>query len=323
MSAADGRSGPGEPSVFCCTITPFDAEGRLDEDGLGLLVDRLAEGGVGAFLGTSSPGEGFALSLAETERLYGVAKEAMAGRRQVRAMGIEPHNAEETYELIKIAESVGLDAMQLYCLDLSHGNQPMPNELERFFRTNLERMSIPAVLSTHFMLGYVIPVDLLARLIDDYPHIIGVNCTTQNLAYLEQVLEVARGRVDVHVGGPQQAITVLALGGQGFLCTEAILAPKLCGSIIAHYLAGDDRAMFAAYDRLIRLSAVNRWPGGSLRFTKAALGALGLPGGHLRPPYLPLDDEARAQIKAGLDALEIARLEGLEPTAAARGSVPA
>src|SRR5205814_4555623 len=134
----------------------------------------------GAFVGTSSPGEGFSLTLDETERLYGGAKEAMAGRQEVRAMGVEPHSADETYELIKIAESVGLDAMQLYCLDLGHGNQPTPAELELFFRTNLERMRIPAVLSTHFMLGYVIPVDMLDRLMTDYPHVIGINCTSHN-----------------------------------------------------------------------------------------------------------------------------------------------
>ncbi len=263
-------------------------------------------GGVGAFVGTSSPGEGFALTLAETERLYGVTKEAMAGRQPVRVMGVEPHSADETYQLIRIAESVGMDAMQLYCLDLGHGNQPMPAELELFFRTNLERMNIPAVLSTHFMLGYMIPIDMLGRLIDDYPHIIGINCTTRDLDYLKSVLELADGRVDVHVGGPQLALTALELGGQGFLCTEAILAPKLCGSVIRHFDDHEDTLAVAAHDRIMRLAAINTWPGGSLRFTKSALRVLGLPGWHLRPPYLPLDDVALEQIARGLDELEIA-----------------
>jgi 4-hydroxy-tetrahydrodipicolinate synthase len=301
-------------SVFCCTITPFDEHQRLDEEGLRFLIERLAGGGVGAFVGTSSPGEGFSLSLAETERLYGVTKEAMAGRQQVRVMGVEPRSADDTYQLIRIAESVGMDAIQLYCLDLGHGNQPMPAELELFFRTNLERMNIPAVLSTHFMLGYMIPIDMLGRLIDDYPHITGINCTTRDGDYLRQVLALADGRVDVHVGGPHQALDALALGGQGFLCTEAMLAPQLCGSVIRHHLDHDDTLMTAAHDRIMRLAAINTWPGGSLRFTKSALRVLGLPGWHLRPPYLPLDDVALEQIARGLDELRIAETEGLEPT---------
>jgi 4-hydroxy-tetrahydrodipicolinate synthase len=300
--------------TFCCTITPFDAGLRLDVDALRVLIDRLAAGGVGAFVGTSSPGEGFSLSLEETERLYHEAKDAMAGRQEVRAMGVEPHSADEAYTLIEVAESVGLDAMQLYCLDLGHGNQPLEAELERFFRTNLERMTIPAVLSTHFMLGYVIPINVLEKLLDDYPHIIGINCTTPNLAYLKHVLDVAAGRVDVHVGGPQHALTALALGAQGFLCTEAIIAPKLCGSLVRQWAAGEYPSAFETYSRILRISAVNKWPNGSLRFTKAAMQALGLPGWHIRPPYLPLDDEARQYIKGELDQLDFLSAEGLTLT---------
>lgn len=305
-----------DPTAYCCTITPFTQDGALDVEAVKLLIGRLGEGGVGAFIGTSSPGEGFSLSLAETETFYGTAKEAMAGRKQCRAMGVEPHSADESWELIKIAQSVGLDAMQLYSLDLSHGNVPMMPELERFFRTNLERMTIPAVISSHIFLGYAVPVDMMERLLADYPHLIGFNVTTQNIAYLLQVVELCKGRAEVHVGGPQQALTVLAMGGQGFLCTEAILAPKLVGSVVANYSAGDDRAAADAYAKIIGISAVNRWSAGSIRFTKAALRALGLPGGYPRPPYLPLDDSAVTEIEHGLAGLGIAELDEL---LAARG----
>ena len=50
---------------------------------------------------------------AYTERLYGITKEVMNGRGQARAMGVEPRNADQTYELIKIAESVGLATKNL------------------------------------------------------------------------------------------------------------------------------------------------------------------------------------------------------------------
>jgi 4-hydroxy-tetrahydrodipicolinate synthase len=305
-----------EPSAYCCTVTPFAPDGSLDIEAVQLLIGRLGEGGVGAFIGTSSPGEGFSLSLAETEQFYGAAKEAMGGKKQVRAMGVEPHSADESWELIKIAQSVGLDAMQLYSLDLSHGNKPTMPELERFFRTNLERMTIPAVISSHFMLGYAVPEDVIERLLADYPHLIGFNMTTQDMGYLLRVVDLCKGRADVHVGGPQQALTVMAMGGQGFLCTEAILAPKLAGSVTALYAAGDYAAAADAYHRLLSISAVNRWAAGSIRFTKAALQALGLPGYTPRLPYLALDDAARGEIERGLAGLGIAELDGL---LAARG----
>ncbi len=312
MSPAGGATPPiFEPQVYCCTVTPFAPDGSLDLEAVRVLIDRLGEGGVGAFLGTSSPGEGFALTLEETEAFYAAAKEAMAGRQQVRAMGVEPHNADESWRLIQVAERVGLDAMQLYSLDLSHGSQPTWPELERFFRKNLERMTIPAVISTHFMLGYQVPLDVLGRLLDDYPHLVGINCTTQSIAYLLSIIEMCKGRAEVHVGGPQQAVTNFALGGQGFLCTEAIIAPRLVGSIGAAARAGDDKAVADAYAKLMTLSKVNRWTGGSVRFTKAALRALGLPGWQVREPYLPLDDDAVAEIRKGLGELGLPELDEL------------
>lgn len=309
MSPAPTR----QPSTLVCTVTPFDAGGALDEAALRLLIDRYGKAGIGTFLASSSPGEGFALSLSETERLYAVAKEAMAGRAPVRAMGIEPHNAEETLRLIKIAESVGLDAMQLYCLDCSHGNQPTGVELERFFRTLLEQMTIPAVLSTHFLLGYMIPLDVLERLVDAYPHIIGINVSTNDLGYLTRVTQLVDGRTDVHVGGPMHALSGLALGAQGFLSTEGAIAPKLCASVINNFAVGDQAATFAAFQRLMHLSAINVWPGGSVRYIKSALRVLGQPGWYTRPPYLPLDESLDDHILQRIKALGILESEDLVP----------
>ncbi len=304
------------PSTLVCTVTPFDARGRLDEDALRRLVERYGRAGVGTFLASSSPGEGFALSLEETERLYAVAKEAMAGRAPVRAMGIEPHNAEETLALMRVAEAVGLDAMQLYCLDCSHGNRPTDAELEAFFRTILDRMSIPAVLSTHFLLGYMIPLDLIERLLADYSQIIGINASTNDVGYLTRLTQVVDGRVDVHVGGPMHALTGFALGAQGFLSTEGAIAPRLCASVIEGFARGDQAATFAAYRRLMQLSSINVWPGGSVRFVKTALRILGQPGWHTRPPYLPLDESVHGTIRRRLEELRISETEELEPVTA-------
>ncbi len=163
-------------------------------------------------------------------------------------------------------------------------------ELERFFRTLLEQMTIPAVLSTHFLLGYMIPLDVLERLVDDYPHIIGINVSTNDLGYLTRVIQLVDGRADVHVGGPMHALSGLALGAQGFFSTEGAIAPKLCASVINNFAAGDQAATFAAFQRLMHLSAINVWPGGSVRYIKSALRVLGQPGWYTRPPYLPLDE---------------------------------
>jgi hypothetical protein len=69
--------------------------------------------------------------------------------------------------------------------------------------------------------------------------------------------------------------------------------------------------MYGAFRRLTRLTAINVWPGGSLRFTKSALRAMGLPGWHTRPPYVPLTDTDVDEIREGLRGLNIQETEDL------------
>ena len=303
------------PGVYCCLITPFDEHGGLDEQGLRVLVERQAAAGVGLALGTASPGEGHALSLHETERLFTVAMETAAGRVPVIAMGAEPRSAAELLRVVRVAEAAGLDAMQLYSVDIGHGNYPTDEELERYFRTLLEEMTIPARLSSHQAIGYTIPLPVVARLLGDYPKIEAIHCIS-DLTYLREIIRATSGRAEILVGGPHQVLTALALGGHGYLdSTCALLAPRLCASLIDRYRAGRLDETFRCYAKVMEITGINRWAGmrrsagGTARLNKAALRVLGLPGWHLRPPYLPLDDEEHHWIAGTLKAMAIPELE--------------
>jgi 4-hydroxy-tetrahydrodipicolinate synthase len=292
------------PSAFTCTVTPFAEDGKLDLDGVRNLVSRIGATGMGVFVGSASPGEGHSLTLDETEQLYGTAVEVLKGKSPVRAMGVEPRNANQLLQIVRIAESVGMDAMQLYSVDMGHGNMPTSGELERYFRALLDNMSIPAVLSSHIYNGFVIPPDLADRLLADYPHIIGFNVTNPDISYVTRFVDAVDGRADVHVGGAMQALIILSLGGQGFLCTDGNIIPGTCIEVIRAYERGDQAAMFDAYATVMRFMAVNRWPGGSKRFIKAVMKVLGLPGHYLRPPFEPLGPDAEEAIAESLRSFD-------------------
>jgi 4-hydroxy-tetrahydrodipicolinate synthase len=294
---------------MCCLVTPFDDRGDLDEHALRVLARRQADAGVGLALGTASPGEGHALSLEETGRLYTVVRETAGGRVPVIAMGCEPRTAAEFLRLVGVAEQAGLDAMQLYSVDMGHGNYPTDEELERYFRTLLEQTAIPARLSSHQAIGYLIPLPVVARLLEDFPQIEAVHCTA-DLAYLRQLIALTAGRAQVLVGGPHQVLSALAFGGHGYLdSVAALIAPRLCASLVEHHRAGRHDETLRAYAKVMGIFAVNRRAGGTARVGKAALRVLGLPGWHLRPPYLPLDEGEHRFIADTLHALDIAELE--------------
>lgn len=300
----------GAASTYVISLTPFTEDGTLDEDGLRAHCRRLADAGIGVYLGGSGSGEGYTLSATELRRVLEIGVEELQGRVPVRAMGVEPRTAAEMIGVARVAADVGVDAVQVYSLDMGHGNRPGPAELERYLSDVLDAAELPVVLSSHQAAGYYLPPDLLDRLLDRYDLIVGVHCTNLDVSYLVRVLDAVGGRADVHVGGPAQALPCLALGGQGFLSSEGNLAPRLCVAVVDAYARGDLAASHDAWARVFRLFTETRRLGGIVA-TKAALSVLGLAGGAPRPPRVPLGAAARAEVAAMLDTLDLRRVEGL------------
>ena len=287
-------------NAFTCTITPFDDTGALDEGAWKAMLRRIGGTGMGVYAGSASPGEGHSLTLAETETLYGPAVDTLKGVAPVRAMGVEPRHARQLLEIIHIAERAGMEAMQIYSLDCGHGNVPRETELETYFCQILDTITIPAVISSHIFNGYVLPLEMVDRLLKRYDNIAGFNVTHTDIPYVTRFVDTVDGRCDVHVGGAMQALTILALGGQGFLCTEGAIIPAVCMEVINAFSRGDQAAMFDAYATQMRFFALNRYAGGSMRFLKSAMQHLGLPGSTLRDPFLPLTDAEHQAVAVSL-----------------------
>ncbi len=302
---------PRPPSAFVIGITTFDEQGKLDENAYRVHCRRMAAAGVGFYAGGSSPGEQYSMTPGEGERILQIAVEELKGKVPVRAMGVEPRNAKQMLEFLEIAGASGVEATQIYSLDLGHGNKPTDGEMEKYFRTCLEATVIPAVLSSHQSMGYFVPAEMMKRLTDDYPHLVGIHATSPDIGYLVKILELLPDRVSVHVGGEMHAITALAMGASGFLSSQGNIAPKLCQSVINYWQAGDYPRAFEAYHRINRLLFRPVSGGAAVRWTKATLKVLGLPGMHLRDPQIPVNEAETATIAKHLEKLDIRRIEGL------------
>jgi 4-hydroxy-tetrahydrodipicolinate synthase len=291
------------------SITPFGADGELDEPSLRAHLRRMCDAGIGVYLGGGGSGEGYTLSPAEHERVLTVAAEELSGSVSVRAMGVEPRTASAMTDYVLLARDCGVDACQVYSLDMGHGHRPTTTEVEGYLRTVVEAVAHPVVVSTHQSVGYRIAPTFLRELVDRYERVVGVNCTHPDLGYLDDVIQAVGDRVPVHVGGPRDALTALALGAQGFLSSEANLAPRLCARVIAAVDDGDQSAAADAYARLARLSRV-LYANGGIRVTKPVLQRLGLPGGTVRAPQLEAEPDTVEAVLRVVESLGIADIEG-------------
>ncbi len=300
----------GSPSTFVISLTPFTEDGELDEQGLRAHYQRLGRSGIGVYVAGSGSGEGYTLTRAERRTMMEIAHEELSGVVPIRVMGVEPRTAAEAIELGADTAAVGLDAMQLYSLDMGHGYKPRDEELETYLRTVLEVVTCPVVISTHQSVGYLYPVHLLASIVETYDHVIGLNITTPDVPYLASAIDAVDGRVDIHVGGPMHALTALGLGAQGYLSSEGNIAPKLCTSVVDAYAAGDREATNARFRELIRLFAATQ-AGGGIIATKAALRSFGAAGGWPRVPRLDNKSPHVATLIELIDRTGLPESEGL------------
>jgi 4-hydroxy-tetrahydrodipicolinate synthase len=290
----------GAPLAYATSTTPFRADGALDGDALEAHLARLGQAHLGIYVGGSGSGEGNILTPDERTEVLRIARATVGRDVPVRAMGTEPRSSRDMLEHVARAAAAGMDAAQVYPLDMGHGKRPTPAEVETYLRAVLSAAELPLVLVTHRAVGYETPVELLAGLAEEFPAVVGVNWTHDRLSSLVELLGALPRHVEVHVGGPVHAVTVLALGGTGFIATEANVAPHLSATIVDRFVAGDVAGSGEAFATLLRLGALVDDAGG-VAATKALLDELGLPGGGPpRDPRLPLAADRAAALAAAV-----------------------
>lgn len=302
--------GEQQHSTYVISLTPFTEDGALDEAGIRAHLRRMAAAGIGVYLAGSGSGEGYTLDRDERRRVLEIGADELAGTVPVRAMGVEPRTAAEVIALAEDAVAAGIEATQVYSLDLGHGYIPSVDEQRTYLRTVLDRAPGDLVVSTHQSVGYHYEPELLDEVLTQYPHVVGLNVTHRDLVYVAEVLDVVDGRVEVHVGGPMHALGATALGATGYLSSEGNLAPHLCVSLVRLLDADDRDGAARVHQQIMEIHHATQSLGGIVG-AKAALRLLGAPGGWPRAPRLPVAPERAQTLVDVLVRLGVTDQEGL------------
>lgn len=293
-------------SVVVISVTPFDEKGRLDEAAFRRQLGRLRDAGVAVYIGGSGSGEGYTLTPEERDRVLAISVEELKGKVPFRAMGCEPRLIREMVDFVRCAERAGVDAAQVFSLEIGHGAKPTVAELERYYSTVIDSTSIPIYLSSHQASGYFLPLDLVETLVDRFPAIAGIAYAGTDITYLAELIRRVGDRIEVHCAGPTNALSTLGLGGNGFMGSEGNFMPTLVASVISSWEARDMDRLRESFGKLMALTAINnRYGGSSMRAMKPLMNAFGLPGGMLRPPRLPISGAELDEVVKAVLRLQI------------------
>ena len=270
--------------ILTAMVTPFDANGDVDEEATVRLMQHLLENGSDGLVITGSTGEAATLTDDEKARLWKLAVSETPSEATIVA-GTGTYDTRHTVELTERAGDVGVDAMLVVT---PYYVKPNRRGLRAHYEAVAAATDKPIVL-------YNIP----SRTALDMP-----NDVLAELAQIDNVRAVKQARyedlapiegLDLLAGNDDVLPKVLDMGGTGGI----LVASHLVGREMRRMIDEPD-ARAEIHDSLKDLYealtvTTNPIP------VKAALNMAGHAVGVLRLPLVEADEEEKAVIRAGLE----------------------
>jgi 5-dehydro-4-deoxyglucarate dehydratase len=284
--------------VIAFAPTPFTADDRVDYDGLAKQIDFLAQhadvvvtcGGVAEF---------YALELDEYQRCISTAAEAMAGRKPLLA-GIG-HSTKIACHLAEHAASAGVDGLMinpLYFIEAPEAG--MRRHYGELAQVGLGMMmfSTKGAVYSPSMAERLAEIEEVVALKDEWGDL---RLFTETKDRLGDRLAWVNGMAEI------MAAPYFAAGAVAFTSGIVNFAPEVVRSVWDAGAAGDFATLNEIVAAKIRPVAKlrQRAPGHHITVVKEAMNLLGLPGGEVRSPLVPLSECDRADVRRALVDLDL------------------
>jgi len=269
--------------VLTAMVTPFDADGRLDEAAAVRLMKHLLDNGSDGLVLAGTTGEGSTLDDSEKLRLWQLAKDECPDALLIAGTG--SNDTAHTVHLTEQASELGMDAMLVVT---PYYNKPNARGIKAHFEAAARGTDKPIVV-------YNIP----SRCVVDIP-----NDLLKELGQIENVSAVKQARfediepidgMDLLAGNDDMLARVMDLGGTG-------------GILVASHLFGNEmKRIVEEPDARAEIDAELRDAYAALSVTvnpipvKTALALLDLIPGNFRLPMVPASPEEEAEVRSMLE----------------------
>lgn len=283
--------------VIAAMVTLFKEDYSVDEEGIKEQVDFLIEGGVDGILVLGSLGE--FMNLAWREEREKVAEIAVkhADKRIPIYVGTMHTSTDEVIYLTKHAQDIGADAVAIvpaYFFPLSD------DAVYNHYSAVAEEVDIPIILYNFpACTGTNINPQVVGRLARDYDNIIGIKETIDSVMHMRKCLELTRALdFKVITGNEDHALSILTMGGHGFVSGTANFAPEYTVGIYKSFKEGNLKEAVKTYWDLMKIRQL--WnmnvPGPVLiKFVMAEMGRNMKPV--TRRPLIPLSEKQKRKAR--------------------------
>ena len=296
----------------CATalVTPFNADGTIDEERMRALIERQINGGVRLLVPCGTTGESATMTEVEDARVIRLTVEVARGRARVIA-GTGSNSTAAAIEYSQRARDVGADAM----LQVAPWyNKPTQEGLYAHFRAVAE-----AIPETPVMLYNVpgrtssnIAAQTVLRLAKDCENIVAIKEASGNLTQIMEILRARPANFCVLSGDDAVTLPLIALGAEGIVSVASNEIPDLMSRMTELALDGNWIEARALHYRLLPLMEIN-FIESSPGPVKAAMAMMGLLEENFRLPLVPIQEKSRDRIREVIT--ELGLLETVHATA--------
>ncbi len=232
-------------------VTPMHADGTVNYEKLGALIDDQIAKGTDALIIAGTTGESSTLSEEEHVEVLRFAVTHAAHRVPVIA-GTGSNSTATAVMLSQEAEAAGADALLLVT---PYYNKTTQEGLYQHYKTVAESVKLPIILyNVPSRTGMTIEVATAARLAE-IGNIVAMKDAVGSISYTAKLIEACGDKLTVYSGNDDMIIPMMSLGAKGVISVLSNVLPKETHEMCAAALAGDYKT--AAEMQLRYLKLVN------------------------------------------------------------------
>jgi 4-hydroxy-tetrahydrodipicolinate synthase len=284
--------------VYTALVTPFDADGTINEETLKKLVEWQIESGIAGIVPMGTTGESPTLSSEEHMHVIEIVVEQARGRVPIIA-GTGSNSTTEAIEMTRHAAEIGIDASLQVA---PYYNKPTQEGFYRHFAEIANSVDIPLVIyNIPSRTGKNIENETMLRLAAHA----NIQAVKEASGDFKQIMDLVAKKPDtltILSGDDNIAYPMVAVGASGLISVASNLYPKRVIRMIEAALAGDiENARAMHYQLLSFFSGLfletNPIP------IKYAMSRSGLIAESYRLPMCPMNSENKAILDGILETI--------------------
>lgn len=278
-------------------VTPFNADGSVNYDALGNLIEFQIENDTDAIIICGTTGEASTLTDDEQVDVIKFAVDKVAKRVPVVA-GAGSNDTAHGIKLCKRCEQVGADGLLMVT---PYYNKTTQKGLVKYYTDIASSVDLPIIMySVAGRTGLNIAPATVEEL-SKVENIVAVKEASGNLSQVADIAARCGDRIDIYSGNDDQVLPVLSLGGKGVISVLSNVVPKYTHDMVWSFVNGDvakaTKMQLDCIDLIHSLFCeVNPIP------VKEALNMMGLNAGGYRAPLVEMEEANRSKLENSMRA---------------------